>query len=160
MNDWKLLRDYAERGSESSFHVLLTRHLGLVYSAALRQVKDSALAEDVCQAVFTLLARKAASLREETILSGWLFRTTRFVAGRALRTEARRQRRERDAVAMQQLSLPDDAWRRIAPDLDEALARLGETDRNAVLLRFFEGENHRQVGVALGISEEAAKKRV
>src|SRR5205085_4841346 len=85
---------------------------------------------------------------------------TRFVAARALRAEMRRQRREQEAMAMQELSRPDDAWHRIAPDLDEALAQLGESERNAVLLRFFEDKDHKQVAGALGIGEEAAKKRV
>lgn len=61
---------------------------------------------------------------------------------------------------MQQLATPDDAWRRLAPVLDEALDRLGETDRNAVVLRFLKDQGLKEVGMALGLSEEAAKKRV
>ena len=160
MEDWQLIQDYAERGSQSAFRALVDRHLGLVYSAALRQVSDRALAEEVMQAVFILLARKARSLPRKTIVAGWLFQTTRFVAARTLRGELRRQRREQEAVNMQELSLPDETWRRIAPDLDEGLKRLGNDERNAVLLRFFEDKNHQQVGTALGVSEEAAKKRV
>ena len=160
MDDWQLLQDYAERGSESAFRTLVGRHLGLVRAAALRQVNESALAEEVAQAVFILLARKARKLSRETVLAGWLFRTTRFVAARALRSEFRRQRREQEAVNMQELSLPDETWRRIAPELDAGLERLGSAERNAVLLRFFEDKNHQQVGAALGITEEAAKKRV
>ena len=160
MEDWQLLQDYAERGSESAFRTLVGRHLGLVRAAALRQVNESALAEEVAQAVFILLARKARTLSRETVLAGWLFRTTRFVAARAARSEFRRQRREQEAVNMQELSLPDETWRRIAPELDEGLERLGSAERNAVLLRFFEDKNHQQVGTALGITEEAAKKRV
>src|SRR5438105_5262393 len=160
MDDWQLLRDYAERGSETAFRALVGRHLNLVLSAALRQVNDPQLAEEISQAVFILLARKARSLRHGVVLAGWLFRTTRFVAARAIRAEQRRQRREQEAFEMQQLSTADDAWKRIAPALDEAVERLGETDRNAVLLRFFEDWSHQQVGAALGLSEEAARKRV
>jgi len=160
IEDRELLDDFARHGSETAFRTLVGRYLGLVQAAAMRQVNNPALAEEISQAVFTLLARKASSLPPRTILAGWLFQTTRFVAARAIRSDARRQRREQEAMAMQELSRPDDAWRRIAPDLDEALAQLGDTERNAVLLRFFEDKDHKQVAGALGIGEEAAKKRV
>lgn len=160
MDDWQLLDTYARTGSEAAFAQLVERHLGLVHAAARRQVNNDALAADVAQAVFLLLARKAGSFGPKSVLAGWLFRTTRFVATRALRAEIRRQRREQEAVAMQHLHTTDSPWNRLAPELDEALAHLGETDRNALLLRFAEGRNHREVGAALGLSEEAAKKRV
>lgn len=160
MDDWQLLKAYAEGGSESAFRTILQRYLNLVYSTALRQVNNSQLAEEVCQAVFVLLGRRAGSFRRNAFLPGWLFRTTRFVASRAARSEHRRRRREKEAFEMQQLATPDDAWRRTAPLLDEALSRLGETDRNAILLRFFNNESLKGVGTKLGLSEEAAKKRV
>ncbi len=160
MNDWELLQDYAAHGSESAFRTLTERHLNLVYSAALRQVNDPQLAQEVCQTVFILLARKAGSLGHNVVLAGWLFRTTRFVAARARRSEQRRQRREQEAFDMQQLNAPEPAWPRLAPAIDEALARLGERDRNAVLLRFFENKNHKETAAALGVGEEAARKRV
>ncbi len=160
MDDWQLLQDYAERNSETAFCALVDRYLDFVHSAALRQLRAPLLAEEVTQAVFILLARKAGSFGRTVVLPGWLFRTTRFVAARALRAEQRRQRREQEAVQMQQLSTPDETWQRIAPVLDEALERLGETDRNAVLLRFFQDKSLREVGTRLGLSEEAAKKRV
>ena len=160
MEDHKLLADYARTGSEAAFSLLVKRHVGFVHAVARRQLNDDALAADVAQAVFLLLSRKAGSFGSRSVLVGWLFRTTRFVASRALRAEMRRQRREQEAVAMQQLHSPDPHWNRFSPELDEAVARLGETDRNALLLRFAEGRNHREVGAILGLSEEAAKKRV
>src|SRR5437016_2673893 len=160
MDDWKLLRDYVERNSEGAFRDLVDRYLALVRSVALRQVNDTQLAEEIVQAVFILLARRAGGFRRNIVLPGWLFRTTRFVATRALRGERRRQRREQEAIHMQQLSSHDDAWRNIAPVLDEALEQLGETDRNAVILRFFQEQNSRSIGQALGLSEPAVKKRV
>lgn len=160
MDDWQLLQDYAERGSEAAFGALVSRHVNRVYSAALRQVNDPHQAEDVTQAVFILLARKARRLSRRGVLGGWLFRTTRFVASEARRGDRRRHRREQEAFAMEQLSTPDQTWTRLGPALDEALAQLSETDRNALLLRFFEERDHRQVGAALGLSEDAAKKRV
>src|SRR5688572_27402758 len=158
MDDWQLLQNYVERDSEAAFGALVNCYVNLVYSVALRRVENAELAEEVAQAVFILLARKARRLRQNVILSAWLFRTTRFVASRAVRAEQRRQHREQEAFAMQQLTTADDAWKRISPALDEALEHLGETDRNAVLLRFFNDKSHRETAAALGMSEDAAKK--
>ena len=160
MEDWQLITDFVTRNSEPAFRQLVDRHLGLVHSAALRQVRDTQLAQEVTQAVFILLARKAGGFSKATVLSGWLFRTTRFVATRAVRGESRRQHREQEAVRMQQMSSSDENWRAIAPMLDEAMARLGEKDRAAMILRFFEEKPLGEVGAALGISEDAARKRV
>lgn len=162
MNDEVLLSAFVRERSEAAFQALVERHAGLVYASALRQTRDAQLAEDVAQAVFTLLARKAVSLRSNTVLSGWLFQTTRFVAARALRTEHRRRNREQEALAMQQLHADSDSdlWARLAPIIDDALHQLGTTDRDALLLRFVEGRSLREVGTALGVTEEAAKKRV
>src|ERR1041385_1523185 len=100
MNDWKLLCEFVSGNSERAFQELVHHHIDLVHSVAFRQVQDYQLAEEVTQAVFILLARKAAQLKEDTILAGWLYRTTRFVAARALRTEQRRRRREQEAFQM------------------------------------------------------------
>lgn len=160
MDDCQLINEYAQSGSESAFRTLVERHLNLVRSCALRHVNDPSLADEVAQAVFILLARKAHTLKKGVVLPGWLFRTTRFVASRALRTEYRRQQRDQEAFAMQHSTPSDDTWKRIAPLLDDALEHLGNTDRNAILLRFLQDRNHKEVGQALGLSEEAARKRV
>src|ERR1017187_915243 len=163
MSDWELLQAYAKNRSESAFAELVQRHLNWVYSAALRQTRDPHLAEDVTQAVFVLLARKAGNLRPGTILSGWLFRTTRFVASRALRTEFRRKAREQIAVTMSSTLSSDDnetLWNQLIPHLDQAVTALSQADRTAILLRFYEKKPLREVGEQLGLSEEAAKKRV
>src|SRR5436190_13942881 len=160
MDDWQLLQNYVERDSETAFRTLVNRYVNLVYSVAVRYVRDAQLAEEVAQAVFILLARKARGFRPGVMLSGWLFRTTRFVASRAVRAEQRRQRREQEALTMQQLTTTDDAWKRISPAIDEALESLGEADRNALLIRFYNEKSHRETAIALGVSEDAAKKRV
>lgn len=162
MHDWQLIEDFVARGSDSAFQTLVSRYINLVRSTALRGVKDAALADEVTQAVFILLARKAAKIQsaKNQTLGGWLYRTTRFVASRALRGENRRRRREQEAFNMQQLSSTEDAWRRIAPILDEGIEKLDAASRDALILRFFQGEAFAAVGQSLGISEEAARKRV
>ncbi len=161
-DDMELVRSYAMHRSEHAFETLVTRHLGLVYSAALRQVGDAHLAEEITQAVFIILARKAASLNSKTILPGWLYRTTRFTAANVLRTEANRQRREQEAYmqAPTEAAADNAAWQELSPLLDEAMARLSEADRDALVLRFFQKKSLSELGTALGVEERAAQKRV
>jgi RNA polymerase sigma factor (sigma-70 family) len=160
-DDMALVREYAQSNSEQAFATLVSRHVNLVYSVAQRQVHDPSLAEEITQAVFIILARKAKSLSPKTILSGWLCRTVRYVSGRALRTERRRQFREREAQMQSTLNEADsNAWQHIAPLLDEALNCLGQKEHDAVVLRFFDGKELKQVGEAMGTGEDAARMRV
>ena len=158
----KLLRDYANRGDEAAFRELVERYIDLVYSAAVRRVGgDADLARDVTQAVFTDLARKARSLRSVELLGGWLHRHTGFVAAGMVRSERRRQIREQEAAHMNALNDSSDTlWQQLAPVLDETINSLDPPDRQAVLLRFFERRDFRTIGTALGISDDAAQKRV
>jgi len=158
----QLLRDYQQRHDEGAFSELVNRHIDLVYSTALRRTGgDAHLAQDIAQTVFTDLARKARRLPRDVVLGGWLYRHTCFTAAKALRSDRRRQIREREAVAMNAQNEPTDAfWRQIAPVLDEAMNGLNEDDRNAIVLRFFEQQPLREVGAALRTSEDAARMRV
>ncbi|MGZ4971377.1 MAG: RNA polymerase sigma factor [Limisphaerales bacterium] len=164
-SDAQLLRDYAEHGNEAAFRELATRHMDLVYSAAVRQVSSPDLARDIAQSVFIDLARKAQPLAkklpEEGSLAGWFHRATRYAALGYLRDTRRRVTNERQA--MEQLftnseTTPD--WEPIRPMLDEALDSLGDQDREALLLRYFKNHDFRAVGLALGVSDDAAQKRV
>ncbi len=159
-DDMELVRDYAARQSEAAFATLVERHANLVYSAALRQVRDPHLAEEVTQAVFVILARKAGSLKAQTILPGWLYRTACYVSGSALKQERRRHHREQEAYMRALLEKDDLTWKQLSPLLDEGMLQLGQTERDALVLRFFEGRSLSEVGSVLGTNEEAAKKRV
>jgi RNA polymerase sigma factor (sigma-70 family) len=156
-----LLRQYAEDHSDEAFAELVTRHIDLVYSVALRHVGDPHQAEEVTQAVFITLAKKATQLRHDKALSSWLFQATRLTASNFVRGETRRHRREQEAhmQAVLNESRSDD-WPSIAPWLDDAVAGLSEKDRLVIVLRFYEGRNLREVGAALGASEDAAQKRI
>ncbi len=160
--DQQLLRDYAGNHSEAAFAELVRRHVDLVYSAALRMVCDSHQAEDVTQSVFVALAQNARQLTEHPVLSGWLHRTTQNLAANAVRTNVRRQMREQEAVVMNELisGESDVTWEHIAPHLDTALGKLSEADRDVVLLRYFERKSAQEMAECLGITAEAAQKRV
>src|SRR5580765_2170684 len=114
MEDRQLIEEFVARKSEAALGALVDRYINLVHSAATRQVRDAQLAQEVTQAVFILLARKIGELPAKTLLPGWLYRTTRFVAARAVRAEQRRHHREQEAFEMQQLSSPDLTWQRMA----------------------------------------------
>lgn len=158
--DPQLLRNYAEDRSEAAFAELVRRHLDFVHSAALRIVNDPHLAKDVSQGVFVALAKNAGRLTNHQVLSGWLHRTARNIAAQTIRTEVRRRHREQEAATMNVPSETDAPWQEIAPQLDAALADLSDSDRDAVLLRYFENKPAQEMAAILGISAEAAQKRV
>src|SRR6266481_1004070 len=116
MDDFELLQAYASQRKEDAFNKLTGRYIDLVYSAAVRQTGNPQAAEDVTQAVFLTLARKAGAISRPTVLSGWLLRTTRFAAANARRLEQRRQHYEQQAMhSYVQLAGAEAAWQRIAP---------------------------------------------
>jgi RNA polymerase sigma factor (sigma-70 family) len=160
-DDIALLREFVATESEAAFAALVSRHVNLVHSVALRSTGSPHAAQEISQAVFIILARKAKSLGSKTILSGGLYQTTRLTAANFLRTEIRRQKREQEAYMQSILNEPEpEAWWQIAPLLDDALDKLGERDRNAIVLRFFENKYLRDVDAGLGVNEDAAKMRV
>ncbi len=160
-DDGRLLRRFAEEGSEEAFAALTKRHLGLVYAVCRRELDSNEAAEDATQAVFLLLAQKAKTLRAGPSLVGWLFQTARFVARNA-RTQAARRAHYEGAAAMQTALTPteDALWKDLEPLLNQSLAALPARDREGVLLRFFQGLTFAEMGAVLGLSEEAARKRV
>ena len=163
LSDAELLQEYANHASEESFRKIVTRYTDLVYSAALRQVQSPDLAKDVTQTVFIDLAHKASSLSKRSdaaALIGWLYQSTRYRCLTLLRTERRRQTRETHAMEQLTDSSESPQWEHIGPVLDQAMTELSDDDRNALLLRFFHNEDFHSVGMSLGISSDAAQKRV
>ena len=158
--DLQLLVRYTRDVAEDAFAEIVRRHLNLVHSAALRQVRSPQLAEEVAQSVFTDLARNAGKLKPDTILTAWLYQVTRRTAIDVVRREARRQLREQIATEMNAMNATAADWTHIEPLLDDAMQALDETDRAAVLLRYFENKSLREVGATLGTSDDAAQKRV
>ena len=168
-DDLTLLREYARNQSDAAFAELVTRYVNLVHSVAMRQVNDPHLAEEITQAVFIILARKAAKISPRVVLVGWLCRTARYAGANALTIQRRRQHREQEAHMQSLLDHANDTppqfaeagtWRQIAPLLDGALETLGRKDHDALVLRFFEGKNFAEVGAVLGASEDTARMRV
>src|SRR5580658_8071487 len=162
-NDAQLLADYLAGGSEPAFARLVRRYIDLVYSAARRQVRDEHLAQDITQAVFILLSQKAAAIRNPVALPAWLLKTTHHVAANALREQRRRANHEKEAAAMTPLVVEPQQHtmsQQVADVLDQALARLRERDRCAIVLRFLEGKSLIEVGNSMGISQAAAQQRV
>ncbi len=163
MTDWKLLSQYIQTSSQEAFAALVHRHSVWVYSTAARIVRDRHTAEDVAQAVFIILANKAHTISERTSVAGWLFNATRYSSAHALRAQRRRTRHEKKAALMKREVIEqthDPAWDEVAPFLDQFLARLSPEDRDPILLRFFERASMSGISRELGISEDAAKRRV
>lgn len=136
----------------------------MVHSAALREAHGNVpFAQDVTQAVFTQLARGASRLVSHPAIAGWLYTSVRLTAANARRGEERRQRREQEAAKMNELCGPtpsDPVWQQVMPVLDDAMHELDQEDRAAVVLRFFEDLSLKDVGAALGLSENTARMRV
>lgn len=161
MNDSGLLREYVHQHSEEAFRSLVRQHTNLVFGTAMRRTGDATAAEEITQNVFLILARKAIWLQSHTSLAAWLHHTTVLETRQWWRGESRRQRREQAAIALETtMKTPAANSPAMSEALDEGLMEMAETDRQALLLRFFEGCNHREVGLALGIGEDAARKRI
>jgi RNA polymerase sigma factor (sigma-70 family) len=160
-DDMELLREYALRNSETAFATLVSRHLDMVYATALRHVGNHHEAQEIAQAVFVILARKARSFGPKTVLAGWLFQTARLTAKNHIRAEIRRARREQEAyIQSNQSEDSSEAWRQIIPLLNELVGSLREKERNAIILHFLEGKAYKEVATAMGGSEAAVQMRV
>lgn len=162
-DDYRLLRQYVEHESQTAFTALVERYIDFVYSTCRRELGDPALAEDVTQVVFLLLARKAQSLGPSIVLAGWLFQTSVYASKNALRHEHRRLERERRAAEMMDETTDagsEASWNELEPLLHDALATLSGSERDAIVLRYFVDRSYAETAALLGVSEPAARKRV
>lgn len=161
-SDLQLLAEFVHADSQEAFTTLVRRHLNLVHSVARRHSSDRQICDDITQAVFILLARKASSLATGIVLPGWLYTAATLTAANVQRSETRRLRREKEAF-MQSPSDAEpehDVWQELKPHLDRAMGELRGEDRDLLILRFFENKSLQQLGCELGIEERAAQKRV
>src|SRR5579871_6512764 len=121
MDDWQLIHEYVTRNSEEAFRALVDRHAAMVYHSARRQLRDPEAAKDITQGVFIALAQKASTLPRKTVLCGWLYRATRYAVINWNRDNARRRRREQEAMNMDDTNTSADdnnVWEQISPHLD------------------------------------------
>lgn len=161
LDDISLLREYVDHASQDAFATLVARHVDKVYSIALRHTRNSHQAEEIAHTVFIILARQAGKLSSRVILAGWLCRTAQLTAVTFIRSETRRVRREHEAFMQNSLAANDShVWLQIEPLLDAAMAGLSVADHHALVLRYFDGKSMKEVGAALGATEDAAKMRV
>lgn len=162
-SDFEWLQQFARAGNQSAFRDLVRRHIDLVFATALRKVGDPGGAEEISQNVFSVLARKAWQFAPDDSLPAWLHKTALLESQAWLRGEMRRRRREQTAADLgTTMKTPDEqpAFRALVPLLDEALMSLREKDREVLLLRYYESQSLKEVGTALGVSDDTAQKRV
>ena len=160
IDDHHLLENFGRTQSETAFATLTERYVNLVYSTALRSTGNPHHAEEITQAVFVILARKASQLSPRMVLSGWLYQTVRLTAANFLKSEFRRQRREQEATVQSESNEPSNAaWQEIAPLLDEAMGQLSPADRDAVVLRFFQNRTAAEMAVQLHLSDSGTNAR-
>ncbi|MGO8671494.1 MAG: sigma-70 family RNA polymerase sigma factor [Capsulimonadaceae bacterium] len=159
-SDWRLLEQYLDTNSHGAFSQLVDKHIKMVYWTCRRDLGNAQSAEDATQVVFVLLAQKAASLRRGVSISDWLYSTARFVSKNAVRREVRKKRLEEEiARTMQGQSMHDANWSEVEPWLNDAVSALPASDREVVIMRYFEGLSHQEVADSLGTTEVAVRKR-
>lgn len=158
--DTALLEEFVRKGSELAFTELVERYLGLVLGVARRRIGNETLAEDIAQATFAILARKAAGLKATPTIAGWLYRVTMIECTAAIRRQLDQESKMKTITEQVRLEADGDSvWREKLPHLDEAIDDLSPGDRDLVLMRFWENKSFREIGKALGKSETASQKQ-
>ena len=106
-DDHELMGEFARNGSEPAFARLVARYVNLVHSTAFRFTGNSHHAEEITQAVFIILARKAGKLSSRVVLSGWLYQVARLTSANFMKGEIRRQRRQQEAYMQSMVEKPE-----------------------------------------------------
>src|SRR5262245_48582705 len=157
-SDAELVAELTTGHCNSALAELIRRHGRFVERTAQRLVGNIQLAEDISQAVFLILLKKASTIHRDESIAGWLHHTAVFIARDAVRAEARRRRREREAQEhmhhqqQQKVELPD--------GFDRALERLSKSDRQAIELRYLESREMAPLAAELGLSEQTLQRRI
>jgi len=157
VSDLALLAEFSQSRSEDAFSTLVERHLPMVYGVALRVTNCPSLAEEVAQSVFAKLAHQAKRIDKHVVIGGWLYNTARNTALTSARSERRRRQRETFTTEM---NSSESHQPLVTEHLEAVMSQLKEEERSALVLRYFEDRNLREVGRELGISEDAARMRV
>jgi RNA polymerase sigma factor (sigma-70 family) len=155
--DQELLARFLQSGEEAAFTALMERHGAMVLGVCGRVLYNAHDAEDACQAVFLVLARKAGSILKRGSLSSWLHGVAWRVS-RNLRARLARQHARETALLSEQPAATEPAdptWRELLHILDEELNRLPEVYKTPLMLCHLEGrtqdEAARELGWTLGI---------
>ena len=168
-DDLALVQRYAASGSAEAFAAVVAQHADFVFATALRQTRgDRDLAEDVTQATFIVLARRAGSFRQGTSVAGFLHQTAIYAAKNALRAAARRRKHEANvaihpmtaAAATSHQHAVESVNDAAAVAVDHALMRLRDRDRRLLMLHYFDGLTVAEAAARLAITHEAARKRL
>src|SRR5580658_904427 len=122
--DQELIGRYVTDRDEASFATLVERYQSLVFSACLRVLGNRHDAEDAAQAVFLILARKAASIDVNRRLAPWLHRVATDVSRDAWNARRVREHHQRKATTMSRSASDPD----LAGELDAALCQLSERE--------------------------------
>lgn len=157
--DADLLSTYLVQRSDEAFVRIVDQYTPMVYQIALRVLDSPHDAEDVTQATFIVLMRKAGTLKRTTHLGGWLFRTAEWTARRHLQARARREKHERQVVRTPTEADPGSSLRTASPLVDRAIASLPEGQRDVLVLRYFLGMSERETAEAMGLKRSTVAVR-
>lgn len=160
LDDWDLVEQYASSGSHAAFEEIVNRHAGWVYATARRRVRSADVAEDVTQATFIVLARKAGSIGQRQSLAAWLYRVLNYAAIDALRRQSVRRRHERRAARPEVTPPADESQAAILEHLDAALQTLNGNDREAIILRYFNNQTLEQIGKVQRVNASTVQRRI
>lgn len=162
LTDGQLLEDYISRCDVASVAALVQRHGPMVWGVCRRVLRNHHDAEDAFQATFLVLVRKAASIMPREMVGNWLYGVAHQTVLKARATTAKRQARERQVKEMPEPAAKPEPnlWNHLEPLLDQALSRLPNKYRIAIVLCDLEGKTHKEAARQLKIPEGTLSTRL